>query len=138
MHDDGAELRSVRVQADYSLVLANNRTTLTTALVDCVGISRYGDGSNRYLVARGQRGPDASGTIVMREYSMGGVALTSALPVPADVKAQFIHRDVSASLGHDHVVLLHPRGRHELAHVRAFREMVVKGLRADTPRTVAL
>jgi hypothetical protein len=56
---------------------------------------------------------------------------TEALPVPADVKAHFIHRDVSASLGHDHVVLLHPKGRHELAHVRAFREMVVKGLRAD-------
>jgi hypothetical protein len=54
------------------------------------------------------------------------------------VKAHFIHRDVSASLGHDQVVLLHPKGRHELAHVRAFREMVVKGLRADTPRKVAL
>jgi molybdate transport repressor ModE-like protein len=63
---------------------------------------------------------------------------TEALPVPADVKAHFIHRDVSTSLGHDHIVLLHPKGRHELAHVRAFREMVVKGLRADTPRKVAL
>jgi hypothetical protein len=28
--------------------------------------------------------------------------------------------------------------RHELAHVRTFREMVVKGLRADTPRKVDL
>jgi hypothetical protein len=27
------------------------------------------------------------------------------------------------------IALLHPKGRHELAHVRAFREMVMKGLR---------
>jgi DNA-binding transcriptional LysR family regulator len=83
-------------------------------------------------------------TSILNYVALGmGVAVlsrpaTEALPVPADVKAHFIHRDVSASLGHDHVVLLHPKGRHELAHVRAFREMVVKGLRADTPRTVAL
>lgn len=83
VHDDGAELRAVRVQADYSLVLNNNRTQLTTTLVDCVGISRYGDDTNRYLIARGQRGPDAVGTIVMQEYSMGGIALTSALSLPA-------------------------------------------------------
>ena len=83
-------------------------------------------------------------TSILNYVALGmGVAVlsrpaTEALPVPADVKAHFIHRDVSASLGHDHVVLLHPKGRHELAHVRAFREMVVKGLRADTPRKVAL
>jgi molybdate transport repressor ModE-like protein len=56
---------------------------------------------------------------------------TEALAVPTDVKARLIHRDVSACLGHDHVVLLHPKGRHELAHVRAFREMVVNGLRGN-------
>jgi hypothetical protein len=64
---------------------------------------------------------------------MGVAILTrpasEALPVPADVKARFIHRDVSSFLGHDQVALLYPKGRHELAHVRAFREMVVKGLR---------
>jgi len=64
---------------------------------------------------------------------MGVAALTrpatEALPVPGDVKAPFVHRDVSACLGLDQVVLLHPRGRYELAHVRAFREMVVAGLR---------
>jgi hypothetical protein len=27
------------------------------------------------------------------------------------------------------IALLHPKGRHELDHVRAFREMVLKGLR---------
>ena len=56
---------------------------------------------------------------------------TEALAVPTDVKARLIHRDVSTCLGHDHVALLHPKGRHELAHVRAFREMVVKGLRSN-------
>ena len=56
---------------------------------------------------------------------------TEALAVPTDVKARLIHRDVSICLGHDHVALLHPKGRHELAHVRAFREMVVKGLRSN-------
>ena len=38
---------------------------------------------------------------------------------------------MSHILGHEQVVLLHPRGRHELAHVRAFREMVMKGLKAE-------
>jgi molybdate transport repressor ModE-like protein len=83
-------------------------------------------------------------TSILNYVALGmGVAVLSrpaseVLPVPADVKARFINRDVSASLGHDHVVLLHPKGRHELAHVRAFREMVMKGLRADAPRKVAL
>ncbi len=56
---------------------------------------------------------------------------TEALAVPTDVKARHNHRDVSTCLGHDHVALLHPKGRHELAHVRALREMVVKGLRSN-------
>jgi DNA-binding transcriptional LysR family regulator len=83
-------------------------------------------------------------TSILNYVALGmGVAVLSrpaseVLPVPADVKARFINRDVSASLGHDQVVLLHPKGRHELAHVRAFREMVMKGLRADAPRKVAL
>jgi hypothetical protein len=38
---------------------------------------------------------------------------------------------VSSFLGHDQVAVLHPKGRHELAHVRAFREMVLKGLREE-------
>jgi molybdate transport repressor ModE-like protein len=74
-------------------------------------------------------------TSILNYVALGmGVAIlsrpaTEALPVPADVKARFIHRNVSSFLGHDQVALLHPKGRHELAHVRAFREMVVKGLR---------
>lgn len=54
---------------------------------------------------------------------------TEALPVASEVKTCSLFRDVSQFLGCDQVVLLHPKGRHELAHVRAFREMVVKGLR---------
>lgn len=75
-------------------------------------------------------------TSILNYVALGiGVALltrpaTENLPVPADVKVRFIHRDVSTFLGHDQVVLLHPKGRHELAHVRAFSEMVMKGLKA--------
>jgi DNA-binding transcriptional LysR family regulator len=76
-------------------------------------------------------------TSILNYVALGmGVAVlsrpaTEALPVPADVKARFIHRNVSSFLGHDQVALLHPKGRHELAHVRAFREMVMKGLREE-------
>ncbi len=74
-------------------------------------------------------------TSILNYVALGmGVAVlsrpaTEALPVPADLNARFLLRDVAGCLGHDQVVLLHPRGRYELAHVRAFREMVVEGLR---------
>jgi hypothetical protein len=29
------------------------------------------------------------------------------------------------------IAIFHPKGRHEFAHVRAFREMVMKGLREE-------
>ena len=73
-------------------------------------------------------------TPILNYVALGmGVAIltrpaTEALPVPADVKARFLHRNVSSFLGHDQVAMLHPKGRHELAHVRAFREMVVNGI----------
>jgi molybdate transport repressor ModE-like protein len=54
---------------------------------------------------------------------------TEALPLASDVKARCLFRDVSRFLGCDQIVLLHPKGRYELAHVRAFREMVMNGLR---------
>lgn len=56
---------------------------------------------------------------------------TQAMPVPLDVKASLVQRDVSRTLGHDEIVMLNPRGRYELAHVRAFREGVVKGMRVE-------
>ena len=83
VHADGAEMRGVRVNADYSLTLSNTRTTLATTLVDKVGISRYGDDTNRYLTALGQRGPGANGNIVLQEYALGGTPLTTALSLSA-------------------------------------------------------
>jgi molybdate transport repressor ModE-like protein len=49
----------------------------------------------------------------------------------SDVKtARLAHRDVSAVLGHDNLVLVHPKGRHELEHIRVFREMAAASLKA--------
>ncbi len=73
-------------------------------------------------------------TSILNYVALGmGVAIVTrpaseALPIPADVKAPFIYRDVSSFLGHDQVAILHPKGRHELAHVRSFRERVMEGL----------
>lgn len=44
--------------------------------------------------------------------------------------ARLAHRDVSAVLGHDNLVLVHPKGRHELEHIRVFREMAAASLKA--------
>ncbi len=49
-------------------------------------------------------------------------------PDPPELEQQLVFRDLSHILGHEQVVLLHPRGRHELSHVRAFRERVVAEL----------
>ena len=62
-----------------------------------------------------------------------GVALITrpareATPIPPELEQQLVFRDLSQILGHEQVVLLHPRGRHELSHVRAFRERVVAEL----------
>jgi|688.fasta_scaffold36365_4 molybdate transport repressor ModE-like protein len=76
-------------------------------------------------------------TSILNYVALGmGIAVltrpaTQALHVPTDLNAHFIHRDVSNFLGYDHVALLHPKGRHELSHVRVFREMVMQGLRAE-------
>jgi molybdate transport repressor ModE-like protein len=52
-------------------------------------------------------------------------------PTPPGLNARLACRDASACLGHENIVLLHQRGRYELSHVRAFREMVVKELRRN-------
>ena len=44
--------------------------------------------------------------------------------------ARLAHRDVSTVLGHDNLVLVHPKGRHELEHIRVFREMAAASLKA--------
>lgn len=54
---------------------------------------------------------------------------TNEVPQCSNSKDQLLSLNVSHCLGQEKIVLLHQRHRHELAHVRAFREMVVKGLR---------
>ena len=49
---------------------------------------------------------------------------------PAVKQAGLAHRDASAVLGHDNLVLVHPKGRHELEHIRIFREMATAALKA--------
>lgn len=53
-----------------------------------------------------------------------------AMSFPAVKQAGLAHRDASAVLGHDNLVLVHPKGRHELEHIRVFREMVTAALRS--------
>jgi hypothetical protein len=53
------------------------------------------------------------------------LAEAEATPIPPELEQQLAFRDLSHILGQEQVVLLHPRGRHELSHVRAFRERVV-------------
>jgi hypothetical protein len=64
---------------------------------------------------------------------MGVAILTrsaiEAMPFLAVKKAGLAHRDVSSVLGHENMVLLHPKGRHELEHIRVFREMAAASLK---------
>ena len=66
---------------------------------------------------------------------MGVAILTrsaiEAISFPAVKKAGLAHRDASAVLGHDNLVIVHPKGRHELEHIRVFREMAAASLKVD-------
>ena len=53
-----------------------------------------------------------------------------AMSFPAVKQAGLAHRDASGVLGHDNLVLVHPKGRHELEHIRIFREMATAALKA--------
>jgi molybdate transport repressor ModE-like protein len=54
-----------------------------------------------------------------------------AISFPVVKKAGLAHRDVSTVLGHDNLVLVYPKGRHELGHVRVFREMAASSLKSS-------
>jgi molybdate transport repressor ModE-like protein len=56
-------------------------------------------------------------------------AAIDAMSFPAIKKAGLAHRNVSAVFGYDNLVLVHPKGRHELEHIRVFREMAAASLR---------
>lgn len=72
--------------------------------------------------------------LILNYVAIGmGVALITrpardATPIPPELEQQLAFRDLSHILGHEQFVILHPRGRHELSHVRAFREQVVAEL----------
>lgn len=69
--------------------------------------------------------------VILNYVAMGlGVAIvTRPSHDGAATSERLMIRDFSHVLGHEHVVLLHPKGRHELAHVKAFRELVVQQFR---------
>ena len=58
--------------------------------------------------------------------AIGTSAASSKLPKPAAGEAPLMMRDVTSLFGHEKVFLLQRKGRHELPHVRAFRELVVR------------
>jgi DNA-binding transcriptional LysR family regulator len=60
--------------------------------------------------------------------AIGTSAQAAKLPKPAAGEAELTMRDITNLFGHEEVVLLQRKGRHELPHVKAFREMVVKGM----------
>jgi DNA-binding transcriptional LysR family regulator len=68
---------------------------------------------------------------------MGVAILTrsaiEAISFPAVKKAglALAHRDASAVLGHDNLVIVHAKGRHEVEHIRVFREMAAASLKAE-------
>jgi molybdate transport repressor ModE-like protein len=50
------------------------------------------------------------------------------LPRPGPGECELTMRNLTALFGHEEVFLLQRKGRHELPHVKAFREMVVKAM----------
>jgi DNA-binding transcriptional LysR family regulator len=50
----------------------------------------------------------------------------SKLPKPGPGECELTMRDATALFGHEDVFFLQRKGRHELPHVRAFRELVLK------------
>uniref|UniRef100_UPI0037846761 LysR family transcriptional regulator substrate-binding protein n=1 Tax=Prosthecobacter sp. TaxID=1965333 RepID=UPI0037846761 len=60
--------------------------------------------------------------------AIGTSAQAAKLPKPAAGEAELTIRDITSLFGHEEVVLLHRKGRHELPHVRAFSEIVLKAM----------
>ena len=59
--------------------------------------------------------------------ALGTSAASTALPQPAAGEKELVIRDVASLFGNEEVVLLQRKGRHELPHVRAFRDLVLQG-----------
>lgn len=63
--------------------------------------------------------------------ALGTSAASAALPQPAAGEKELVVRDVASLFGHEEVILLQRKGRHELPHVRAFRDLVLRGPKAE-------
>ena len=61
--------------------------------------------------------------------AIGTSANSAQLPKSAAGEKELVMRDASSLFGHEEVILVQRKGRHELPHVKAFREIVVKGLK---------
>jgi len=59
---------------------------------------------------------------------IGTNASSMKLPRPLPGEPALIMRDVTHLFGHEEVFFVQRKGRHELPHVKAFRELVVKGM----------
>ena len=55
-------------------------------------------------------------------------ANNTKLPRPGPGECELTMRDITNLVGHEEVFLVQRKSRHELAHVKAFREMVLKGM----------
>lgn len=60
--------------------------------------------------------------------AIGTSAASSKLPKPAAGETELVMRDITSLFGHEEVFLLQRKGRHELPHVKAFRELVLKNV----------
>jgi hypothetical protein len=55
-------------------------------------------------------------------------ANNAKLPRPGPGECKLIMRNIAALFGHEEVFLVQRKNRHELPHLRAFRESVLKGM----------
>jgi len=63
--------------------------------------------------------------------AIGTSAASSKLPKPAGGGTELVRRDASSLFGHEKVFLMQRKGRHELPHVKAFRELVLKSVSSE-------
>jgi molybdate transport repressor ModE-like protein len=80
--------------------------------------------------------------IMLNYVALGfGVAILTrpalgAFPIPPDLAETLVFRDISHVLDHDRIVLLSRKGRFELPHIRAFRELLQQAIR-PAPSTLS-
>lgn len=56
------------------------------------------------------------------------------LPRPGPGECKLTMRSLASLFGHEEVVLVQRKNRHELPHIRAFRELVLPVMKKDCPK----